>query len=131
MSHVARIAVDVKSLADLEAAAQALGLKLECGVKTYNSYQRGLPCDHKITDPNNPHAYEIGVLARKDGKPGFDLMFDEFAGGQGMVAKIGAGAHRLKQEYSASVATSYYRKRGFRVSRTVKEDGRLVLSASK
>lgn len=130
MSHVAKISIDVKSIEDLETAAAALGLRLERGATTFRSYQSGLKCDHKITDPANPGAYEIGVNKRADGK-GFDLVFDEWGGAGGMVAKIGEGAHKLRQEYSASVATSYYRRKGFRVSRTVKEDGRIVLSAAK
>lgn len=130
MSHVAKISIDVKSLEDLEAAAKALGLRLERGAQTFRSFQRGLKCDHKITDPGNPNAYEIGVTKRADGK-GFDLAFDEWAGAGGMVEKIGQGAKKLRQEYSASVATSYYRRKGFRVSRTTKEDGRIVLSAAK
>ena len=128
-----------------EACAE-LGLELRLGQKTYRWWGRSvgdypLPvgfkesdlgkCEHAIAIRGNNDAYEIGVVPRRDGRPGYTLLWDFYAGGRGMEAKVGKDACKLKQAYSAAVATRHYRKLGYRVSIEKKEGERLVVKCRK
>ncbi len=147
MSHVAEIKLQIKDLAALEKACKQLGLELVRDQKTYRWFGRSvgdypLPegftaqdlgkCDHAIRIPGDSRAYEIGVVKRKDGKPGYQLLWDFWAGGHGMTQKVGGNqAVKLQNEYAAAVAVKHYVSQGYRVQRQVKEDGRIVLTASR
>lgn len=113
-SHVAKLDLNVTDLDQLEAAVKRLGLVLKRGQKTYRwwGYSVGdykLPegytkdmlgkCDHAISVPGDSRAYEIGVIARKDGS-GYDLLWDFYAGGYGMAEKVGGNnCEKLVEEY--------------------------------
>ncbi len=144
MSHVVNIDIQIRSLSALKQAAKALGLEFREGQRQYRWFGRHvgdypLPagfrkedmgkCDHAISIPNAPSAYEVGVCARRDGKPGYLLQFDFFAGGNGLMKSIGEGANKLRDEYAAAVAIQKVRAKGFRVTRTVTEAGKIVLRA--
>lgn len=144
-SHVAKILIQIKDLAALKAAAKTLGLEFVENQKTYRWYGHHvgdypLPagfkssdlgkCDHVIRIPNNDRAYEIGVVKKKDGTPGYELLWDFWQGGYGLCDAIGKDGEKLIQEYTTSVATRFYQKNGFRVNRTMK-DGKVVLVANK
>ena len=147
MSHVAKIAVEINDLGALKEAAKALGLEFKENQKTYRwwGYSVGdypLPegfkasdlgkCDHALSIPNNNTAYEVGVVKRKDGKPGYELLWDFYAGGKGLTAKVGGKGEKLVQAYSEVRATAVYRKQpGFRSqSRVVQPNGRIILTTT-
>lgn len=62
-----------------------------------------------------PGAYEIGVIRRRDGKPGYVLQADFYDGGYGLEAIAGANCSKLKQAYATEVAKRQAIKSGFRV----------------
>ena len=146
MSHVATVEVHIKDLEALKAACKVLGLEFVEGQTTFRWYGRHvgdypLPegfmqsdmgkCEHAIRLPNNTQAYEVGVVKRRDGKPGYTLMYDFWAGGYGLEEAIGKQAYRLRQQYSAQVATKQARKQGYRVAQSVQQDGSLRLVCTK
>lgn len=134
MSHVVTIQCEVNDLEALSAAAQELGMELSES-KTYKWYGRfmgdwKLPegfsssdlgkCDHVLRVKGaGPETYEVGVVKRRDGKPGYNLLFDFWSGGFGLVDKIGENAVNLKREYALAVAAKEMRRNGFRVSRQI------------
>lgn len=143
MSHITVIEIQIKDLDALEAAARELGLELRRGQTTYDWYGRKVgndpmpegftvadlgKCDHAITIPGNERAYEVGVCASRNGEPGYTLMWDFWNGGYGLQDKIGQNGQRLIQEYAVQVAMNEAMREGFRVTREVLEDGRVVLS---
>ena len=112
MSHVARIDMEIKDLTALKAAAKLLGMEFLEGQTTYRWYGRhvgdySLPegfkasdlgkCEHAIGIPNDKKAYEIGVVKRRDGKEGYTLLWDFWAGGYGLEAKVGKDGNKLKE----------------------------------
>lgn len=146
MSHVAKISIEIKDLEALKAAAKACGLEFVEGQKTYKWFGRhvgdfALPegfkvsdlgkCDHVLRIAGNDTAYEIGVVRRKDGKPGYELLWDFWQGGYGLQKAVGVNGQKLVQEYSTAVTTRFYQKKGFRVTKTVKDNGKIVLIANR
>ena len=150
MSHVATIDLEIKDLDALAAAAKFIGLEFVKGQETYKWYgshvgDYPLPqgfkaselgkCEHALRIPKSENTsencYEVGVVRRRDGKPGYTLLWDFWNRGYGLQDKIGDNGSRLKQEYAAAVATRHAQRQGYRVTRTQKEDGRVILTASK
>jgi len=140
------VAIEIRDLQALKLACQALGLQFRENQRTYRWYGRymgdsQLPagftpeelgrCEHAISVPGNRYAYEVGVLRRRDGKPGFALYYDNWQGGGGLEERIGENARRLKQEYASQVATRQLRRQGFRVVRQLSADGRILLKGVK
>ncbi len=104
MSHICTVDLHITDLTALQKAAEVLGLKLNLNQKTYKWYGRSvgdypLPegfkaedfgkCEHTLSIPGNGQAYEIGVVARRDGKPGYTLMWDFWNGGYGLEKIVG------------------------------------------
>lgn len=162
ISHVATVALDIKSLDDLDAACKRLGLELVRGQQTYHWYGRSvgdypLPegftaddlgkCSHAIRIPASKAAqavapyvadwgtdakpYEIGVVARRDGKPGFSLMWDFFEGGFGLENIVGKDCQNLRQAYAICAATRAARMQGMSVTEQKMADGRVRLVCHK
>ena len=146
MSHVATIAVHITDLMALQFACEVLGLEFVEGQTTFRWYgthigDYPLPegftkedmgrCDHAIRLPNRPNAYEVGVVRRRDGKPGFTLMVDFWMGGFGLEERIGTEARLLKQQYAAQIALRQVRKQGFRVTQTLTQSGAIHLQCSR
>lgn len=146
MSHVTEIDLEIRDLSCLKAACEALGLEWRENQKTFRWYGRHvgdypLPagftkedmgrCDHAIAIRDNDRAYEVGVCARRDGKQGYTLLWDFWAGGHGLQAAIGGNGNKLRDQYSAALATQKLRKQGFRVTRTQSADGKIVLRATR
>lgn len=143
MSHVAQIDLEIRDLEALEAAARSLGLELVRGRTAYRWYGRHvgdypLPagftkddlgrCDHAIRIPGDDRAYEIGVVRRRDGRPGYVLLWDCWQGGYGLEERVGAGAARLKQAYALEAAKRAAWRAGHRVLGEIrKADGTIVL----
>lgn len=145
MSHVAEIELEIKDLAALSAAAKTLGLELRQGQKTYRWFGRSVGdypvpvgfdaselghCEHALSVKDNPNAYEIGVVRRRDGKPGYTLLWDFYAGGYGLVEKVGQNGSKLKQRYQVEVFRREMAKKGMRINERV-ESGKLKVEAYK
>lgn len=157
MSHVTTIDIEIRDLDSLAAACDRCGLELVRDQKTYHWYgesvgDTALPagftvedlgkCDHAIRvkppaaghEPigkNGDKPYEIGVVRRRDGRPGFTLHIDEWCDGFGLIALCGKGGDKLKQLYATTVATKTAVKQGYRVREQAQADGSIRLLASK
>ena len=103
MSHLAEVDLHVTDLQALSEACTALGLQFRENQRTHRWYgtfmgDSPLPagftvaelgqCEHAISVPGNSQAYEVGVLRRRDGKPGFALYYDNWLGGYGLEERI-------------------------------------------
>jgi hypothetical protein len=139
MSHVATIDLEIKDLDALREAAAAIGLEFVAGQTSYRWYGQSvgdyplpdgftasdlgkcehalrIPLDQQHPDPNfGMMPYEIGVVKRRDGRPGFTLLWDFWNRGCGLEDRVGANCNRLKQEYALAVAKRQARKQGFSV----------------
>jgi hypothetical protein len=150
MSHVTAINLFITDLDSLAKACERLGLELVKGQKTFKWYGRfvgdspGIPgmkasdygkCEHAIRVKGNKVAYEIGLIKRRDGKAGYELIWDNWAGGHGLCAKVmyentlgktrtAPNADKLKDWYAAEVSAKTMRRQGFRVNAT--QQGRKV-----
>ena len=135
MSHVTKIDVELKDLEALNVACQELGLELRLHQTTYKwfgSYvgDSSLPagftkkelghCEHAIVVKGaGTSTYEIGLVTRRDGKPGFTLLKDDWQGGYGLLEKIGGKtAEKLLGEYKIQAALRLARKHGFTAVRS-------------
>ena len=143
MSHVATIDLEIRDLAALQRAAQSLGLEFRVGQKNYKWWGRSvgdfpLPegftadelghCEHALSVKDNPNAYEIGVVKRRDGKPGYTLLWDFYAGGYGLQDKVGLNASKLKQRYQVEVFRREMAKKGMHVTERM-VNGKLQVEA--
>lgn len=142
MSHVATVDLDVNDLSSLKEAAKAMGLEFtEKNTYRWWGYSVGdypLPkgfteqdlgkCDYAISIPNNASAYEVGVIKRKDGKPGYQLLWDFYAGGRGLEKAIGKDGGLLKQSYAVMVAKKEMLRKGYRATTTKDAKGNVLLS---
>jgi hypothetical protein len=76
-------------------------------------------CQHKIRVKGQPDAYEIGLIPRTDGEPGFELIYDNWLGGQGLEAKVGAGLVKFKNGLLDHMAMQQLQSEGYDVRREV------------
>ena len=152
MSHIASVELEIKDLDALAAAAEQVGLAFRRDQATYHCWATGrsreavetfargrnqtlddfLPpgytfedlgrCAHAIHLPGTP--YELGVVARRDGRPGYALHGD-----LGMMrAQVDQYVSKLRQAYAEQVAVKQARREGFRVvGRRVGQDGKVHL----
>lgn len=142
MSHVAKIEIEIKDLQALRAAAARLGGELLEGKKNYAWYGRHvgdypLPdgfaaddlgkCEHAIRIPGA--SYEIGVVRRRDGRPGYTLLWDFYSPG-GLEQKLGKNGQKLVQAYGVEAAKIAARRAGYMVSESVRADGSIALRMS-
>ena len=149
MSHVATVDLEIRDLDALAEAAKRVGLELVRDQHTYRWYGRSvgdfpLPegfteddlgkCEHALRIPPGEatHArkpYEIGVVKRRDGRPGFVLQWDFYAGGYGMQERAGNDCATLRQAYATVVAAKQLRRQGYAVTETTNADGAIILQA--
>jgi hypothetical protein len=146
MSHVAKINLQITNLDALAKACARLGLELVRGQKTYKWYGRSVgdyrradavaapdgKCEHAIRVKGNPQAYEIGLVKRADGKAGYELVWDHWAGGYGLCEKVMYGkgqpnANKLKDWYAAEVTRQSMSRQGFQVQ-AVQGNGKVVVT---
>eukprot|EP00913_Durusdinium_trenchii_P028456 g26684.t1 len=87
-------------------------------------------CDHAIrvgldheARRLNPDPYEIGVVKRRDGRPGYTLLWDFFSGGYGLEDVVGEECVKLRQSYALCAARRQAQLQGFRVQEVPLEDG--------
>lgn len=154
MSHVAAIDLFVTDLDAIEDACTRLGLVLMRGQTTYtwfgqwqddyNDPQRAAAmkgydpslfgrCEHAIRRADHKAGqYEIGLVKRPDGKPGYSLVFDNFASGTYFASKFGgADLPELKEHYGASLAEQHWARKGYVTSRQYSTQGKLQVVATK
>lgn len=147
MSHVTKCDLQIKDLGALAKAAEAIGMKLVEGQKTFKWFGQHvgdypLPtgftkedmghCDHALVVVGaNKNTYSAGVVRNRDGTPGYSLMFDFWAGGHGLMETLGQNANHMRSSYAEAVAMSKLRAMGRRVSRTVTSSGKVVLRATR
>lgn len=145
MSHITSIDLHIKDLDALKAACPKLGLEFVENKKKYKWYGTSVggsipegwtkeelgTCDHVIRIKDNSAAYEVGVAARRDGKPGYQLLWDFWQGGYGLEKVIGKDAGLLKQRYAAEVSRKEALRNGFRVTERVMPNGNIVMEASR
>lgn len=142
MSHVATVEMEIKDLDALRAACKAIGVEFREGQRTFRwfgqwvndysaadaAYKRGIDpktygtCEHAISVPGNPHAYEVGVVRTNTGK--LALAWDFYAGGHGLMAAVGPKAGKLVGAYATEVAKRTLFRAGYTLGKsTVKADG--------
>lgn len=137
MSHVVDMSLPVTDIELLNEAALELGLEVR-NKQQFHWYGQHvgdypLPAGFKKEDmgkclyalgvKGKPNAYEIGVVKRRDGKPGYTMLWDFWAGGNGLEEVIGENGNKLKQRYSVKVAVKEARRNGYRVTTEEMEDG--------
>lgn len=130
MSHIAKIQLQIKDLDALADAAESLGCELVRDQKDFLWYaRRRNPCDHAIRVKNaQSGTYEIGVIADEEGN--YRLECDFWNSG-GLQKIVGAEGQKLRQGYAESAATRQAQRQGFRVHRTVNENGVVRLRLTK
>jgi len=126
MSHVETVKVTILDLKALKAACIRLGVEFREGQTTYAWFGRSVG-DYKIPDGMTgadlghcSHAihvkgveYEVGLVAKKDGKPGYTLAYDFWGPGQGLLKKFGKTLGELVNAYTAEVLKAKARAKGY------------------
>lgn len=157
MSHVATVEIEIKDLDVLARACQRIGLEFRPGQQTYNWWGHHvgdypLPegftkselgyCEHALHIAGEPNvtldkigyehglAYEVGVVKRRDGKPGYTLLWD-FIDGRLQNLMGGPKADKLRKAYAAEAAIKQGRLQGFAVREQQLADGSIKLVLSK
>jgi len=148
MSHVAAVECYVTDLADMRAAAAACGFELCEGQTTYEWFgtfmndsdlARGHDpatfgrCQHALRlKDHRPGDYEIGLVPRVDGQPGWELLYDNWSThGARIEARAGARLATLKDEIAAAASERVLRRQGYRVTRTVTETGEIQVRGTR
>lgn len=141
MSHVSAIKLRIKDLPSLLDAAEQLGLEQRMK-ETFNWYgthvgDYPLPegftkaemgkCLFALGIKGKPTAYEVGVVKSKIHPGEYELLWDFWSGGYGLQEAIGEDGNKLRQRYSERVTTKQLRKQGLRVTRSVTDDGKVIL----
>jgi len=130
LSHIARIELEIKSLEDLKAACNELGLKFcenETSYKWFGRWVGDAPlpegvnvedlgkCDHMIHVPGAQ--YQIGVIKHEDK---YRLLWDSWKSG-GLEEILGRNAGLLKQAYAVATIKRESRLKGLKVHQQQKE----------
>lgn len=134
MSHVADVEMCVTDLDACEAACARLGFKLVRGQTSYNWFGEWLndwtseraaglrgrkpedfgKCEHAIViEGADDHAYQIGLVPRLDGQPGWDAIYDAWGSGHELERLGGVGLSTLSEEIGAEVALRQLMSAGF------------------
>ncbi len=145
MSHVATVDLEIRDLDALGEAAKRIGMRLVLGQATYQWWGHSVgdyampegfaeedlgKCDHAlVVEGAHASTYEVGVVKRRDGRDGFLLQWDFYAGGCGLEAVVGTDCGKLKQAYATVVAAKQLRRQGYSVTETVNTDGAIILQA--
>lgn len=148
MSHVVKIELVIQSLSALKAACARLGLHFMQDQKTYAWWGTSMGdfpmpegftetdlgrCEHAISQTGNAsfnnHGgsnYEIGVVRRRDGKPGYVLLWDFID--HNLTEKVGGQtADKLRQAYALEAAKIQARQSGFQVREQAGKNGAVQL----
>ncbi|SRR6266566_5026868 len=130
MSHIVKEKLRIFNLDALAQACKNLGVELRMGQKTHKWYGQWMgdyplpegyttddlgKCDHAIRVPGNPQAYEIGVVQQRDAQGGYALMYDFWAGGYGLMDKVGKNCDSLYREYAIQATLQQQYSEGLQV----------------
>lgn len=81
-------------------------------------------CEHVIRRKDAPDGhYEIGLVARRDGQPGWEVLYDNYASGRWFSQTFGVDLSKLKDAIGVEVAKEYWEAEGYRVSEAVDANG--------
>jgi hypothetical protein len=141
MSHISAITLRIKDSKALLEAAEELGLeqRLKGTYKWYGRSVGDYPLPEGYTEDElgkclfalgikgNHSAYEIGVVKSKIHPGEYEMLWDFWNGGFGLQEAIGEQGNKLRQRYAEKVTTKQLRKQGLRVTRSVTDDGKVVL----
>jgi hypothetical protein len=142
MSHVTTVDIHITSLEALKKACENIGLEFKENQTKYKWYGRHVgdypipdgytkadlgKCIHAIGIPGNKRAYEIGVVERRDGKEGFSLMWDFWAGGNGLQEVVGDDCVNLNTEYALEVTKEFAEEGGYSYTEVTLEDGTIEI----
>jgi hypothetical protein len=133
VSHVTAIELSINDLDALAKSGKQLGMELlqKDNFKWYGVHVGDFPlptgftkadmgkCEYVLRIKGNSKAYEVGVVKRRDGKPGYTLLWDFWMGGHGLEDAIGKDGSKLKQEYALQTATKELLRKGFKIERKV------------
>ena len=92
-------------------------------------------CEHAASVKDKPDAYEIGLVKRPNGQPGYNLLCDFYAKGRGLMEHVsqdgpsGKVPDKLLQQYAARVAEKKLKQAGFGMQRKVNSKGHIVIEA--
>ena len=156
MSHVSDVALQIE---DLDAAAEAApqcGLVLGRGQTTWKWFGRFLNDWHnsdraaamrgfspkqfghsehalRLAGTKPGESYEVGLVPRRDGKPGWELLFDAYGtGGRRLEDAAGKNLATFRDHYAAAVARKEMARQGYRTAvRRNKDSGKLELECLK
>lgn len=145
MSHVVSVDCFCTDLADLRTAAERLGFEFREGQTTHAWFGVFVgdstpppgrdpklygTCEHALRLTNHQTGdYEIGLVPRLDGEPGWELMYDQWGMyGQRLEAAGGHGLAKLKDELAAEAAMRTLRREGLRVWRTTDANGDIEIN---
>ena len=127
MSHITKIKAQIKDLDALADGCFHLGMEVDLTAKRFRNFAgRMSECNGALRIKGNNTAYEMGLVKNKAGH--FDLEWDDYGGGKGLVNVVGKNAGLLLQEYSAAVAIRAMSRQGMRVRRTVGAGGKVILT---
>jgi len=149
MSHVAKIDIEIKDLESLQKAAEDCGLIMNYGQKNYRwygqwvndyakgdaAYKHGIDpkdygkCEHALSIPGNPGAYEVGVVKNPNGE-GWVLIWDFYGGGHGLQKHLGGSKDcvKLMNAYSKHVVIKQANMLGYTYEEEVDEEGAVCLT---
>ncbi len=144
MSHITSIEIEITDLDALAKACEKIGCEFVPNKETYKWFgvsvgDYPLPtgftvdelgkCEHAIRVKNgSTSTYEVGVVTRRDGKPGYALHFDHWLAGYGLVDVVGNNCDKLVDRYAADVAMNAAMKSGMMcIGDQVMEDGSIEL----
>ncbi len=143
MSHLSSVECFVTNLEDLEAVLDPLGCELRRGQTTFKWFGRwagggdallrqfGGKCEHAVhVKKGGRDCYEIGLITRRDGEPGWELIYDNWQGGYGLEAAVGKDLVKLKNGLLAHVTRQQLSSEGYSVTEEIDPaTGNLVLVA--
>lgn len=136
MSHITKIELKIESLDALKQACENMGLQFNEGKQTFKWFgthmgDYPLPegfskedmgkCDHSISIPGNPGAYEVGVCNARDGSGGYELLWDFWNGGYGLQDAVGEEGKDLQEEYALCYSEQELIQQGYIVSRETQQ----------
>ena len=124
MSHISTCETVFNCEDSIREAAEDCGLEIVQSkvFTTYGGQQDA--CDFKMVIPGDGQAYECGFVKNEDGT--YDLQYDSYNGGRGMMQKIGENAGRFEGNYKYARTKRALRKQGVRFREERKEvEGRM------
>lgn len=102
--------------------------------KTYATYGgRSRPCDAALVLPGSSSAYEVGLIRVREMPDGsrvpdpngtaYEVRYDNWAGGKGMMERVGENCSKLMQEYGIAKTRRIATARGMGFSAERLPDG--------